>query len=201
MLITASYTLLFFQASSKLISASKVLRNIDVAPGFHAFWGQNSTDLGRRHAYIASNKGGELVICLKRGFKLWHLTIMKRIAQRKRILQCCLKLVRPQIFFWWDSCNDHMLSKAGTLKKAVQNALGHTAGKHFNHIYCAPEKCRLKATEISNYFNNKAFLLKMCFTFKTSHFDIIQMLGNIWFQNALKCKYLKTFLKLKSSQI
>lgn len=102
------------------------------------------------------------------------------------------------LFLWWDSCKDHMLSKAGTLKKALQNAMGHIARKHFNHMYCTLEKCRLKATEISPFFNNKfrkSFWLKMCFTLKTFHFDIIQMLGNISFQNARKCKYLKTLLK------
>lgn len=37
----------------------------------------------------------------------------------------------------------------------------------------------------------KSVWLKMCFAFKIFYFDIIQMLGNISFQNALKCKHLK----------
>lgn len=98
----------------------------------------------------------------------------------------------------------HTLFQAGPLKKAVQKAPGCIAGQHFNHMYCA-EKCRLEATETIDYFNTKfgkSFWLKMWFAFKTFHFYIIQMLGNISFQNALKCKYLKTktFLKWKSSQ-
>lgn len=43
-----------------------------------------------------------------------------------------------------------LLAWAGPLKKMVQEALGYIDGQLFNHVYCAPEKFRIKADKTTD---------------------------------------------------